>query len=173
MLVGVLGYCRGGIAVQALVFPEADGPLPLSGDLVVGGSTRLAQHAHHVVAVQDRELLLQPDPGAVLAQDAHAQAVEGGHHQVLGGARADQRLGALAHLLRRLVGEGDGRDFLGRQPGLQQAANLVRDHPRLARPRAGQHQARAVQMVHGLQLGRIEAVGGLGRVGHGAGMGGG
>ncbi len=49
---------------------------------------------------------------AVAAQHAHAQRVEGADRQVLGRARADQRLGTLAHLGRGLVGEGDGGDLL-------------------------------------------------------------
>ena len=53
----------------------------------------------------------RPSRCAVAAQDAHAERVEGADHEVLRRARADQRLGALAHLLRRLVGEGDRRDL--------------------------------------------------------------
>ena len=79
---------------------------------------------------------------AVAAQHAHAQRVEGADHQVLGGTRADQRLGALAHLGRGLVGEGDGGDVLRLDAALQQPRDLVHDDPRLARAGTGQHQAR-------------------------------
>ena len=74
----------------------------------------------------------------------------------LRGARPDQRLGALAHFLRRLVGEGDGRDLLRLQPGLQQPRDLVHDDARLARAGAGQHQAGAGEVVHGLHLGGVQ-----------------
>ena len=167
LLVGVLGGSQRSVAVQALVLPQADGPLPLTRQLVVGGRAGVAHHAHHVVAVQNREPGLEPHGGPVFAQDAHAQAVEGADCQVFGGAPAHQALGPLAHLLRGLVGEGDRRDLLGRQPGLQQPRDLVHDHPRLARARAGQHQTRPVQVVHGLQLRGVERGGGFGHEGRG------
>jgi hypothetical protein len=40
-----------------------------------------------------------------------------GAHQHLLGIAPNQALGALAHLGCGLVGEGDGRNALGRQPG--------------------------------------------------------
>ena len=156
LLVGVLGDGHRGLAVQPLVLPQADGPLPLPRQLVVARAPSLAQHAHHIVGIQDRVLLLQADLDAVLAQDAHAQAVEGADRQVLGSARADQALGTLAHLLRRFVGEGDRGDLLRCQAGLQQAGDLVHDHPGLARPGASQHQARPREVVNSLQLGGVE-----------------
>ena len=85
----------------------------------------------------------RPTRSPSLAQDAHAERVEGADDQVLRGARPDQRLRALAHLLRRLVREGDRGDLPRRVAGLQQPRDLVRDHAGLARAGAGQHQARA------------------------------
>jgi len=50
---------------------------------------------------------------------------------------------------------------LGRQPRLDEAANLVRDHPRFARTGPSQHQTRPAQVVHGVKLGKVQA-GGVG-----------
>jgi hypothetical protein len=118
--------------VQAHVLPAADGPLPLARGGRVGAAAAVLQDAGHVVAVQDRELGLEAQHGAVLAHHAHAQRVKGADHH-LAGAAADQPLGALAHLGGRLVGEGDRRDALGLHAGLDQPRDLVRDDPRLAR----------------------------------------
>jgi hypothetical protein len=86
-------------------------------------------------------------------------AVEGADHQVLGRARAHQRLGALAHLLRGLVGEGDGGDLLRRQAACSSRAILCTMTRVLPEPGAGQHQAGAGQVVHRLQLGGVESQG--------------
>ena len=59
----------------------------------------------------------------------------------------------------RLVGEGDGGDAARLDPGLDQPRDLVRDDPRLAGARPGEHQARAAQVVDGILLGEVEAVG--------------
>ncbi len=181
LLVGILGRRGRHVARDARVLPQADGPLPLARELVVGGAAGVLEHAHHVVRVEDGELRLQAQLGAVLAQHAHAQRVERADRQVLRGLGADELLGALAHFLRRLVGERDGRDVLRRQAVLQQPHDLVRDHARLARTRAGQHQARAVEVVHRLHLGVVQPGRGGGRRsmrrtgigsgGHGAGTG--
>jgi hypothetical protein len=92
----------------------------------------------------------------VLPQQPHAQRVEGADHHLLG-RPPDQRLGPLAHLGRRLVGERDGQDALGVHPGLDQARDLVRDHPRLARARAREHQAGALQEIDGILLREVQA----------------
>ena len=164
-LVVVLRGGLGLLAAQAVVLPQADGPLPAPRHRRVGGAAGVLQHAQHVVGVQDRELRLQAEHLAVLAQHAHAQAVEGGDHQILRRPRAHQRARPLAHFLRRLVGEGDRADLLRGEAGLQQPGDLVRDHPRLARARARQHQTGAVQVVDGFELGGIEGRGGVGHGG--------
>ena len=154
----------GAVGVQALVLPQADGPLPAAGQRVVGAATGFADDAQHVVAVQDAEVGLQAHLGAVGAQHAHAQRVKGADRQVLCRARPHQGLGAFAHFLRRLVGEGDGGNLLRTQPMLQQPGDLVHDDPGLARAGTGQHQTRPVQVVHRLHLGGVEAGGCGGRV---------
>jgi hypothetical protein len=106
---GAFGLC----AVQALVLPQADRPLPAARERIVRAAARVLQDREHVVAVEDAELRLQSQPLALAAQDAHAQRMEGADDEVLGRARADQLLGALAHLGGGLVGEGDRGDLPG------------------------------------------------------------
>jgi hypothetical protein len=144
--------------VQAHVLPLADGPLPDAGGGRVGGAAGVLQDLGDVVAVQDAEGLLQAEHRAVLAHHAHAQRVEGADHD-LARVLADQLLGALAHLGGGLVGEGDGRDALRLQAGLDEPADLVRDHPRLARACACKHQAGTVHVVDSFLLREIETVG--------------
>jgi hypothetical protein len=144
--------------VKPGVLPQADGPLPLPRRGRVGGAAGVLEQAGHVVAVQDRELRLQAQGRAVLAQHPHAQGVEGTDQHALCLA-ADQALGPLAHFGRGLVSEGDGGDALGFQPGLDQAADLVRDDPGLAGPGAGQHQAGPLHVIDSFLLGEVEACG--------------
>ena len=79
----------------------------------------------------------------------------------LAGFAPHQLFGALAHFAGGFVGEGDGGNAVGCQARLNEAANLVRDHPRFARPGASQHQTRPAQVVHGVKLGEVQA-GGVG-----------
>jgi hypothetical protein len=157
-LLVAVGLRHGLGRVEAHVLPQADGPLPLPRGGRVGAAAGVLDDAGHVVAVENRELGLQAQRRAVLAQHAHAQRVEGADQHALG-AFADQRLGPLAHFGGGLVGEGDRRDLLGLESRLDQPAYLVRDHPRLARTGARQHQAGTMQVVHGFLLGGVQAVG--------------
>ena len=73
LFVGV-GCCGlGAIGVQALVLPQADGPLPALGQCVVAGAAGVAHDTQHVVTVKDTELFFEAQRPAVTAQDAHAQ----------------------------------------------------------------------------------------------------
>ncbi|MCY1528504.1 hypothetical protein D9M68_636100 [compost metagenome] len=153
---------RGLRSVQAHVLPLADRPLPDAGGGNVDGAAAVFQDLGDVVAVQDAEGFLQAQHVAVFPHHAHAQRVEGTHHH-LARVAPDQVLGALAHFGRRLVREGDGRDALGLQARLDQPADLVRDHARLARARACEHQTGTVHVVDRFLLGEIETVGHGGR----------
>ncbi|MNS82584.1 hypothetical protein D3C72_1163320 [compost metagenome] len=93
---------------------------------------------------------------AVFAHHFHAQGMEGADQHVIG-CTADQPLGTLAHFGGGLVGEGDGGNLARRKACLNQSGNLVRDDARLAGARTCEHQARALRVVHCLQLGEIEA----------------
>ena len=148
---------RGG-GVQALVLPQADLPLPLPRYGRVGGAAAIFEQAQHVVAIQNAEVGLEIERRAVFAQHAHAQRVKGADDDFFGGL-ADQPLGAFAHFGGGLVGEGDGGNALRRAARLDQPCDLVRDDPRFARPRPGQHQTRPVQVVDCFLLRDVEAIG--------------
>ena len=133
-----------------------------------------------IAVVEDHEAGLGPGALGVAAQEAEAEAMEGADEAVaarraargavvqgalsgvrtLRGARLrEQRIDAVAHLGRRLVGEGDGDDprridtALGDQP-----ADAVGDDARLARARAGEHELRPVAVGDGGDLLRVEGL---------------
>ena len=80
-------------------------------------------------------------------QQAGAQRVErrdpgAGHASV-----PEQRLDARTHFFRGLVGEGDGKNFIGLREALgDQIRDALRDDARLARTGAGKDQQRAVDV---------------------------
>ena len=155
-LVVVLRHGQGAACVPALVFPGADAPLPLACRGHVGRATgAVFQDGGHVIGIEDAEVGLEPQHVAVFAHHAHAQGVEGTHQHFFG-APPNQGSGALAHLGCGLVGEGDGGNAPGRQPLLDQVGNFVCDDPGFARARARQHQAGALGVVNGLELGKIQ-----------------
>jgi hypothetical protein len=123
---------------------------------VVGRAAGVFQHAEHVVAVEDAEVLPEAEPLAVAAQHAHTKRMEGADRQRRRGACADQALGALAHLGRRLVGEGDRGNLRGRVPCFEQSRDLVHDDARLARAGAGEHEAGSAKVMDRLELRRVE-----------------
>ena len=100
------------------------------------------------------------------AQDARGDRMKGAEPEAVGGA-PDHRLEALAHLARRLVGEGDRQQF-GRKSaaGGEDMRQPRGQHPGLAGAGAGQHQDRAVDRLDRAQLRLVEA-GEIGRGGDG------
>jgi hypothetical protein len=75
-----------------------------------------------------------------------------------GGAAAEQHLDALAHLARRLVGEGDREDLLGAGAlGGDDVGDAVGEDPRLAAARAGEDQQWPVGRLDGAALRLVEA----------------
>ncbi len=134
----ILGQRGRAFGIEALAFPAADDPLPRPRRGHIHRAAGVFQDAGDVVGVQNRERGFEPQHRAVLAQHAHAQRVKSADHHVPGGA-ANQLLGAFTHLGGGLVGEGDGGNAIRRHSGLDQAANFVRDHPRLARAGTRQH----------------------------------
>ena len=127
----VFGGQRRTLGIEAHVFPQADGPLPLPGRGGVDGASCVFQDAGDVIAVEDRKLGLEAKCAAVLTQHSHAQGVECAN-QHLPRRDANQPLGTFTHFRRGLVGEGDGGNAARRHPGLNQAGNLMGDHPGLA-----------------------------------------
>ena len=158
-LVVVSRQRRSSLCVQALVLPQADGPLPAARGGSVHGTASVFQDAGDIVAVQNGKIGFQAQRDAVLAQHAHAQRMKGADHHRFGGL-ANQRPGALAHLGRCLGGESDRHNAPGFQTRLNQAANLVRDDACLAGSGTCHHEAGAVHEVDGFLLGQVQAMGG-------------
>ena len=85
----------------------------------------------------------------VHAQNAHAHAVDGADPHTL--RAVDHRREALAHLVCRLVGEGDGENGGGVYPLLFHEIGDARgEHARFAAARAREHQHRALGIGDGL-----------------------
>ena len=121
---------------QALVLLPVDEPLRLLGRPALLVQAQLADHPFHqallVVGVEDLEVLAEPGFLPVRAQDAVGQAVEGADPHA-GRALAEHLLDALAHLGRRLVGEGHRQDRVGRGvEELDQEGDAVHQHAGLA-----------------------------------------
>ena len=81
--------------------------------------------------------------------------MEGAHEGGQGRDR-EEPLRPLAHLRGGLVGEGHGGDRARVHSASDQVRESMRDHPRLARPRAGENQKGTLPMQHRFALLRIE-----------------
>jgi hypothetical protein len=151
-----------GLRVAQLVLRVGDLDLHRAGGEALGVDVEIVQalldQPPGVGRVVDRELARVAEPVGVGAQHACARRME--RHDPHGARRAaHEQLDALAHLLRRLVGERDREDLVrARLTGSQQVGDPVRQHPRLARPRAGEDQQRAGAGGDRLALRRIEAL---------------
>ena len=96
--------------------------------------------------------------GGVAPEHARAQSVEGAEPQTLDLAAEDGG-DAAAHLLRGLVGEGDGEDLAGRgAAGEEDVGESCGQHAGFAGAGAGQHQEGAVDRLDGFALFGVEAV---------------
>jgi hypothetical protein len=115
-----------------------------------------APHELHLVAGGvDGEVLGEADALAVLAEEARPQRVEGGEEDALGLAPHHLRH-ALAHLQRRLVGEGDGQDAARIDPLAEEVRDAEHQRARLPRAGAGQDQERPVHGQGGALLLGVE-----------------
>jgi hypothetical protein len=139
--------------------PQRDRVLDTADFLLVGGDRQVRDERVAVVAVHDRKAVLQPDAGRFLAQDLYPQRVERRHRQLLGLPGLLEQLGdAFLHFQRRLVGERERGDRARVVAAvLDHVGDLLRDHARLARAGAGQHEAGAVQVKHGFALRTVQA----------------
>ena len=139
------------------------------GDLVVDGGRREALgvgadlveaalgQAAGVGLVVDREVARVAQARRLGAQDPRAGGVER-HHPHRARGVAEQQLDALAHLLCGLVRERDREDLAGsRLAGVDEVGDPVREHPRLARSGAGEHEQRTFAVRDGLPLRRVES----------------
>ncbi len=126
--------------------------------VVDAGGLHGATHGGDAVGlVVDGEVAGDADRLAVATQDAHADGVERAQPHAGGGA-AEQHLDALAHLARRLVGEGDREDLLGTGAlGGDDVGDAVGQHARLATAGAGEDQQGSVGGLDRAPLRLVEA----------------
>ena len=101
--------------------------------------------------IEDRVAALDTYAIAVAAQQAGAQAVKRGNR---GAVARSKVFDSPPHLLGRLVGEGDGGDFVGGDGALgDQVRDAVSDYPRLTATWPGEDQHRPFAVDDGLPLG--------------------
>ena len=118
----------------------------------------VAGEPHGVGLVVDRELRGIAEQLCVAPQDAHTGRVERGDPHALGDG-ADEAGDALAHLCSGLVGEGDREHLVRRDLVLlDEVRDAVREHPGLARARAGDDEQRPAGVGDRLELGRVQAL---------------
>ena len=141
------------------VFPRRNLPLQLARHALVDAAGEVGDDLHGVRRVEDRKLRLQPAHRRLLADDAHAECMEGAQREPARRAPTHETGDALLHFVRSLVGEGDCGDVLRTEAALlDQVGDLVRDHACLAAARASQYQRRAIEITDCFALGRIQHV---------------
>jgi hypothetical protein len=145
--------------IDQAVLPQRNVGLDAPHHLLVGGDGHVLDQRAAIVAVHDGKAVLQAQLVALLAQDLHAQRVEGGHRQLLGLLGLLEQLGdTLLHFQRRLVGEGQRGDGARVVAAVfDQVGDFLRDHAGLARAGAGQHQAWTIEVGDSLALRQIKA----------------
>ena len=147
--------------IEPAVLPAVDQPGELARRPALFvepfGLDELLQEPELVVGVDDRVVGLQTHELGVAAEHLGGDRVEGAEPGHTFHRRADHVAHTLAHLARRLVGEGDAEDLA--RPG--EAAPDQMRHARgqrrgLAGARAGQHQHRPLGGQHRFALRRVE-----------------
>ena len=113
------------------------------------------EHRRRVVGVEDRVVAREADLAGIPPQQPGREPVEGAHLHRL---RPHQGRHPPAHLVGGLVGEGEGHDRSGRNPGRNQVGDAVGHHPGLPAPRACQHEQRPLDVGGRLPLGVVETV---------------
>ncbi len=109
-----------------------------------------------VVVVEDAEVGAEPDPLAMTAKQARAGRVKGTDPHAEGGFGADRLAQALAHLARRLVGEGHREDLPRRHAQRHQPGDAVDQDTGLAGARPRQNHQRALAVGDGALLLGVE-----------------
>ena len=90
------------------------------------------------------------------AEDASPYGVEGPSPEA-GGLFPELLPDPVLHLPRRLVGEGDGEDPMGRHAVVtDEVADSGGENPSLPRPRSRKHQKGSLKMLHRLPLLRVQ-----------------
>ena len=151
-------HLRQRIARESCVFGGRDERVLRIGNLAEHGFRRpflrrdaqplhqALDHAERVILVVDRELRRAADTIGIAPQQPRADGVKGADPHALRRA-ADEAPDAVAHLAGRLVGERDREDLVRRNIlRLDQACDARREHARLARPCASQHEQRPVRV---------------------------
>ena len=149
-----------GLGVEQLVLGVRDLAADAAGREPLRVHVQLVHARLHqpqrVLLVIDREAAGVAELVGVGAQHAGAGGVEG-HHPHRAGAVPHELLHPLAHLLRGLVGEGDGEDLARpRLPGAHQVGDPVGQDARLARSRAGEDEQGPLSVENGLALGLVQ-----------------
>ena len=139
--IGVLDEDLGG---DHAVLRPRDERVQGAGRVCLGGEIALLEQASQqllgVIRVVDRIVRAEAEQRRFPAQQARGEGMEGPDPQPprLG---AQQRRHPPAHLFGGLIGEGDGEDAVGAHTAcLDQVGDACRQHTRLPRPRARQHQ---------------------------------
>ena len=115
--------------------------------LFVRTAQQFADDLSCIGAIEYGELLLVAEQRPVLAQNLHAQRMEGADGHTLGIAPAQQLSDALAHFVCGFVGESDGGHVARRIAAIfDEVSKLVRDDTRLAATGPGQHQEGTIQI---------------------------
>jgi len=112
------------------------------GLLVMDPCGELLHEPHLVGLVEDAEVLLVAEEMGVFPQHPHAEGVEGGEGDELRLLGVHRSRDALAHLLGRLVGEGDREDRVGIHALRDKPRDACRQDARLPRAGTGEDQHR-------------------------------
>jgi hypothetical protein len=162
------------LGAQAVVLGGGDRPGHLLGNVALLVEVHRLHHPFHrrelVGRIEDLEALRQRRELPVGAQEPVAQAVEGADPHAAHRYR-QHRVEPGQHLLRRLVGEGDGEHAAGRElAGLDQPGDAGGEDAGLAGAGAGEDQGRLGRQGDGGKLFGVRAFEEAGR-GGGRGMG--
>ena len=147
----------GGFRGDQGIFPVRDDGLQTAQGGLVDRLGAIADDPGAVGTVENGKARLVAQRLGLLAQNANTERVEGGYLQLVGLLAGQQLAHPLLHFPRRLVGEGDGGDIARLKTALlDEIGDFLRNHPRLARTRASEHEQGTVKVVNGFALLGIE-----------------
>ncbi len=157
---------RGGLAFvigrrHEVVLGPADHRRDLPGGIALRVDVHLLEHQRDdplgVAFVVDREVARHAEVGVLAPKDPGAGRMEREDPHALGHPGPEQALDPLGHLLRGLVGEGDGQDLVGADPALpDQERDPVGQGASLSTAGAGHDEHRALGLQDGFALDRVQ-----------------
>ena len=101
-----------------------------------------------IVGVEHRETAAQICTRMFDLQELQSERMERAHAEAFGRGAGNETADAFAHFARGLVGKRDRGDLGRRQAAaLDQVGDLLGDHARLARTRAGEHEQGTVAVL--------------------------